>query len=348
MRPSILPLASLVLSTLCLPACLGGGGDWVYQAGSPHRFYDGSKYPGDGWSNRDIDEFPIAAGSAMIVILADVESTSYDSFEVIVADESVLGVEVDGDERARLAALSEGITLATMDVAGSSEDPTFYMEVAEVAAVRWVLDDDLTSGTVVAPQGITTESYAMRPGAVIQVGAQAQDADGRDLSGQGLYSWTWQEGMLQVEEDLETINSVQIEALGTGTTLLSAGLGENLELALLAQDEATQLRLYEPDPDNIQLLDAIEAEAGPALFGLAAFDQDDRLVLPAPDDGLDITVLEGPEDLVQSWEFEVEFNGFAVSLCPGEGEIELSYAGGSQVVPVTAEEGEDTPDSCGG
>ncbi len=338
---------SLFVGMLTLPACDPTPIDWTpdLPEESSHRFYDGSDYPGES-GHRDIDERPIAAGSRMIVILADVDDTPYDSFTVQIADETVMSVEVDGSEMARLAATSDGITEVTMDVGGSTDDPSFELEVAEVASVRFLLDEDLTHGDSVAPADVTTAGYAMRPGAVVQVGAVPVDESGRDLSGQGLFSWTWDEEMFLVTEDLQTINSMEIEAVGAGTATLSAGLGEELELTLLAEDEATELRLYAPDTSDIQELDAIEGEAGDLLFGLAAFDIDGRFVLPAPSDDLDIVVLEGPEDLVLGWDFMVEFNGFALEACPGEGEVELHYASGSLIVEVSLQDGEDTPEAC--
>lgn len=323
--------------------------DWDVPEEDTPRFYDGSNYPGEGAfsGHRDIGEHDLALGSQLLVILADVDDEPWDQFWVEVADPSIIGVELEGMERARLSALEPGVTEVTFDADETTQDPSYTLEVREVASVRYLMSHDLTGGAEVAPSEATTEGFALRPGAVVQLGAEPLDLYGSRLSGEGLFTWSCEEGMLSVRADLETINSIEITAIGTGETTVDSGHGEPLSLRLLEEAEETELRLYEPFTAELTQIDSIDDVTGGTILGLGAFDHEGHYVIINDTDELEIAVTDGPEDLVLDWSMYPEYNGFYLETCPGEGEIELRYAGGTLTVPVLIEEGEDVPADCG-
>ena len=356
---SSLPGLALLAGTLALgQGCWifmnEGGGDFEWDTAgedpceSSHRFYDGSDYPGDGAfsGHRDVGAYPLAVGSQLIVIQAYID-TDTDGFDVQVDDESVLSVEVDGGPRARLAALAAGTTDVTYDVWGSSDDPRCPLEVREVHEVAYLVAWDLGEQTGIAPDEATVGGYALRPGAVVQVAADPRDEEGQRLSGQGLFTWSWDAEMLTVSQEQATVSTVEIEALGTGIVELDPGLGTPMELHLLEEDQETELLLFEPNPSELQELNSIEGESDDMAFGLAAFDEEGRYVVPGPDEELLVSVAEGPESLLADYrDYLEDYNGIGLTLCPGEGELLIEYAGGSLLVPVSLEDGQETPQAC--
>ncbi len=346
---SLLPLA-LVLP---LSGCLFGGhfdldlGDFDFVA----DFYDPMAYPDDGAGRRSLGH-AIPMGARLDAVLDDYDASWDGGLIAETADSDVITVEHDGGETISLRAVSEGEVEVRLAATDSDEVETKILRVEPIAHSEVLAFQQGLFGTEpVAPSQVEVQGLALMADATVTIGTVMEDAEGRSMSGWDFIEWSYDGSLLTERDQQDWVNTIALGGAGIeGVTEVGNDLGDTMELRTLDAGFEPELRLYEmvdSDINDIRELDRLEVEAGVIMLGLGDFDDGERWVIPPDGADLDIRIIEGPEDLVLSWDYEPLLRGFALGACVGEGIIAIDFAGGTLEVPVTFTSGSEGQAGCG-
>ncbi len=341
---SLLPLA------LCL-ALAGGcsfdpditwGEDWDLFS----DYFDPSAYPETRLGERGLSH-AIPVGARLDVALRDHNPALDGGLLAYSTDSSVIEVQEQGGSTLGLRAVGEGEVTLHFDTesGGQGEDRVLRVEPIDRSEIVGIQAGWL--GVVpVAPGSVESEGLALRPGAIVTFGFAMFDAEADEMSGYDFVQWSW-DGALFTEEPAYTwVNTIELRASGQDAiTTIETDHGAALELRTLDEATTPELRLYDAMADVVEI-SALSGDAGPGVYGLGHFDQDERWVVPGADEQPGITVLEGPEELVLEWEYWPGEHGITMTTCPGEGLIEITHVGATLEVPVSLGRGPETPSAC--
>jgi hypothetical protein len=348
MSPRSLTILAIVISTA---GChFDPDIDWEGGFAYHGSWWDPHEYPVDNNLGARNLQHPVPVGARLDAVL-DEHDLGADG--VLIAsshDSDIVEVEEQGGEIIGLRALAEGEAEILLDSEYGDNAKLITLRVEapthrELVPVR----EYFLGPTAVLPTQVETTGLALRPGAAVSIGLGMWDAEGQELSGHDFLDWSWDATLLGETSGPDWVNTLHLRAQGPEG--ISAVTADDLsyELRTLGRDDVPELRLYGVDEglNPTGTIDSIEGEAGWLTLGLGAFDEDERWVVAAEDELLEITVLEGPADLVRSWDHSLALHGFSLVGCPGEGLVEISYAGASRQMPITLIEGPSTPGSCG-
>jgi hypothetical protein len=310
-------------------------------------FYQPTDYPGDGLGDRDADD-AVALGSRVdLAVLGWDEATDGPLTWSVDAGEA-LSLEGDGAVgRFRAVAEGEGQVRAT---AADGTTDVITLTVAPLGASAVVVDNGLLWGGDVGPAEWVAAGRTLRPGAAITLGATLTDATGARMSGFDFLTWTADPGLLTLAPSAALVNSVTATAVGVaGDDTVTVDGGGLLDLGLQGADAVNTLAVFstEPAPDGTYPeIDALTAEAGLMLIGLAGFDAAGRFVVPGPADAPAIAVSDGdPAGLVAA-EWSPELGGMALQLCAGVGTLSVTFLGGDLLLPFVIAPSAAAPAGC--
>jgi hypothetical protein len=302
-------------------------------------FNDPTNYPDDGlFGQHRLDE-SIAVGGRVQVAVTGSEgplTASLDSSEVLAIESA------PGGDRLYVRALSEGSAVLSVTTPAGVTD-TLRLTVRAADDVEIFVDEGLLAGAAEHPTAVSG-GYALRPGAELTV-AGSPRVEGERLTGFDFLGWTEADGLLNVGPE-EDVNTVSFSGAGVeGVTTLKTDAGGAFEVATLAVDTPTQLVAYNisdvTEPVAITRLTDDEVP----LFAVIAYDNEGRYVHPsrADEQSFSLTVTSG-DVVVRAVDYG--FGGVVLDACPGEGEVEVRFAGGVLSLPIAISEGSTGGSGC--
>ena len=350
-----------VLFVLLLSACFVSG-----ERGQI-TFDDANRYPIQkgmqvSWDDRTFNpnvgvgtKITFEPGKTLGGIFASDSSVEGDTlYHAEITNPEVFEIIKNDGQEITLRAKKEGTALLTIE----SNDGLFdYIDLnaVNIMELRLLVSSKRTYFTGWGfGEPFTNKGFAVMPGALFETGIQALDKDGNWLSGVLPMSW---EAFNSDMSASEYANAKAFEAMG-GDVELSALInvdGEDVFLPLgipeiKSVDELhlgifNYVDLFDEGNTNADVEDekTIEAVEGPIFRTIYLMDTSGRLVIPSEAGAIEVSVLEGPDCLVQKDESSIDgladLNLTHFTACAGEGVLLFSYQGAEREVVIKVAKG---------
>jgi hypothetical protein len=263
-------------------------------------------------------------------------------YHAVVSDPDIFQILGNDSEEITLRAKKAGNIILTIE----SNDGLFdYIELTavDIMELRLLVRSDRTYFTGWGfGEPFTEKGLAVMPGASFEAGIQPLDKDGKWLSGVLPMHW---DGTNTAMVDSEFANAMSFETLGGDpqiTALVNVD-GEEIFLPLGIPEvvELEKLHLgifnYMDFLGTHQMInivndtDTLVVEEGPVFRTIYLMDDEGHLVIPSEVGSIEVSVLQGPECLVQDNPNPIEglaaLNLTHFHACPGSGVIRISYLG---------------------